>query len=80
MARRTPESHSMKAPNITKTLSALKRECSTLRQALEDVLDLALTEELSRGGPLGYRIVEFVGAVLRKKRPAPLTQRQDDGK
>jgi hypothetical protein len=63
----------MKVPNPNRIVSALKRDCSTLRQALEDVLDLALTEELSRGGPLGYRLVELVGAVLRKKRPAPLT-------
>lgn len=66
----------------SKILSALKHECATLRQALEEVLDLALTEELSRGGPLGYRLVELVGAILRKKKPTPHVRKSEkrDGK
>jgi hypothetical protein len=54
---------------IDRIVIATRREAAVYKNCLEEVLDLALTEELSRGGPLGYRIVELVGKILRRKRP-----------
>lgn len=60
-----------KAPAApTSVEAALRRENAIYRQALEHVLRVALDAELGGGSPLSYYLVEELGCVLRKKRPA----------